>query len=138
MDNIDCEMQKMDIAPKATSPEPTAPPAEVPEPTTPAAAVPEPTAPPAAPKTEAPPLRCPVVRLPYEPPPSQLTPVDLKCGHTISRDKVKTHLHWLNEQGLVTIDSILSTDIATITGRGHDVATGSAKVPGVGAPRPGA
>lgn len=59
-------------------------------------------------------------------------------GHTISRDKVKTHLHWLNEQGLVTIDSILSTDIATITGRGHDVATGSAKVPGVGAPRPGA
>lgn len=57
-------------------------------------------------------------------------------GHKISRDKVKTHLHWLNEQGLLTIDTVLSTDVANITGRGLDVANGRARCPGVGIPRP--
>ena len=59
-------------------------------------------------------------------------------GHNISRDKVKTHLHWLAENDLVTIETVLSTDVATITSRGHDVAKGYAQVPGVGVPRPGA
>ena len=59
-------------------------------------------------------------------------------GHHISRDKVKTHLYWLNEQELITIETVMSTDVATLTGRGHDVANGRAKVPGVGMPRPGA
>ena len=61
-----------------------------------------------------------------------------KYGHNISRDKTKTHLHWLNENGLVEIESVMGTDVATITGRGHDVARGLCKVPGVGVPRPGA
>ena len=59
-------------------------------------------------------------------------------GHKISRDKVKTHLHWLEEQDLISIETVMSTDVATITGRGHDVAKGRAEVPGVGMPRPGA
>tara|TARA_B110000211_G_scaffold15953_1_gene16681 strand:+ start:12512 stop:12805 length:294 start_codon:yes stop_codon:yes gene_type:complete len=59
-------------------------------------------------------------------------------GHKISRDQVKTHLHWLDEQSLITIETALNIDVATITGRGHDVANGRAKVPGVGMPRPGA
>jgi repressor of nif and glnA expression len=59
-------------------------------------------------------------------------------GHHISRDKVKTHLYWLNEQELITIETVMSTDVATITSRGHDVAKGRAEVPGVGLPRPGA
>ena len=59
-------------------------------------------------------------------------------GHKVSRDKVKTHLHWLDEQGLISIETVLNTDVATITGRGHDVANGCVEVPGVGMPRPGA
>ncbi|WP_028294275.1 VpaChn25_0724 family phage protein [Oceanobacter kriegii] len=59
-------------------------------------------------------------------------------GHKVSRDVVKTHLYWLEEQGLISLDSVMSTDVATITGRGIDVAQGRARVPGVGVPRPGA
>ncbi|MCY0966145.1 VpaChn25_0724 family phage protein [Parathalassolituus penaei] len=59
-------------------------------------------------------------------------------GHKISRQQVKTHLYWLEEQGLLTLDTVLSTDVATITDRGYDVAQGRARVPGVGQPRPGA
>ncbi|PHS66354.1 MAG: hypothetical protein COB09_02520 [Thalassobium sp.] len=58
-------------------------------------------------------------------------------GHRISRDQVKTHLYWLNEQSLITIESVMGTDVATITGRGIDVALGHARVPGVGIPRAG-
>src|SRR5690554_3997824 len=57
-------------------------------------------------------------------------------GHKLSRDKVKTHLYWLGEQGLVNIETVLSTDVASITGRGLDVAKGVARCPGVGMPRP--
>lgn len=60
-----------------------------------------------------------------------------KYGHNPSRDQVKTELHWLAEQGLVTIindlDGLL---IARITERGTDVAEARAVVPGV--KRPGA
>ncbi|MBL4799821.1 MAG: ArsR family transcriptional regulator [Oleispira sp.] len=59
-------------------------------------------------------------------------------GHKISRDKVKTHLHWLEEQEFIEIESLLSTDVAIITARGHDIANGRAHVPGVGVPRAGA
>lgn len=60
-----------------------------------------------------------------------------RYGHRISRDQVKTHLYWLEEQGLLGIESVLSTDVATITGRGSDAANGHARVPGVGSPRIG-
>lgn len=59
-------------------------------------------------------------------------------GHKISRDQVKTHLYWLQENDLVEIESVMSTDVVTLTGRGHDVALGNARVHGVGVPRPGA
>ena len=59
-------------------------------------------------------------------------------GHKISRQQVKTHLFWLEEQNLVEIDSVMSTDVATITSHGVDVAQGRARVPGVGVPRLGA
>ena len=61
-----------------------------------------------------------------------------KLGHRVSRDQVKTQMYWLNEQGLIDIESILSTDVATLTSRGVDVADGSIKTPGVKKPRPGA
>ena len=57
-------------------------------------------------------------------------------GHNISRDAVRTHLRWLEEQGLLTIEQVGQTLVARLTGRGDDVATGQAVVDGVKKPRP--
>lgn len=59
-------------------------------------------------------------------------------GHNCSRDCVRTHLSWLREQGLVTVQDVSGYMVATLTSRGLDVANGSAVVPGVKRPRPGA
>jgi len=57
-------------------------------------------------------------------------------GHKCSRDCVKSHLAWLQEQNLVTVNDVLGVMVATLTSRGVDVATGCAVVPGVKRPRP--
>jgi len=58
-------------------------------------------------------------------------------GHKCSRDKVRTHLSWLAEQGLLTLNDVVGYYVATITRRGVDVANGTATVPGVKRPGPG-
>lgn len=57
-------------------------------------------------------------------------------GHTVSRDKVKTELRWLEEQGLVTLQEVTTVLIARLTSRGSDVASGAARVDGVKRPGP--
>lgn len=57
-------------------------------------------------------------------------------GHTLSRDQVKTELHWLAEQGALTVADVGPVLVATLTERGQDVAAGRARVPGI--KRPGA
>ncbi|AWP55674.1 hypothetical protein CGSHi3655_00130 [Haemophilus influenzae 3655] len=58
-------------------------------------------------------------------------------GHKISRDLVRTHLNWLEEQGLVKIERLGDGFmIASITQRGVDVANGEAVVDGVKRPAP--
>ncbi|KAF3999052.1 VpaChn25_0724 family phage protein [Glaciimonas immobilis] len=59
-----------------------------------------------------------------------------RFGHATTRDQMKTELHWLAEQGLLTIEDIGAVLVATITERGTDIARGRAQVPGVA--RPGA
>lgn len=59
-----------------------------------------------------------------------------KFGHNVARDVIRTQLYWLQEQGLVTIEMVGDTSVATITQRGVDVATGAATVPGVKRPGP--
>ncbi|BBQ81704.1 hypothetical protein WP3W18E02_02330 [Klebsiella sp. WP3-W18-ESBL-02] len=56
-------------------------------------------------------------------------------GHRVSRDAVRTHLSWLAEQGLVRVTDVSGCFVAEITGRGDDVASGLASVPGVKKPR---
>lgn len=56
-------------------------------------------------------------------------------GHRVSRDSVRTHLSWLAEQGLVRVTDVSGCFVAEITGRGDDVASGLASVPGVKKPR---
>ena len=57
-------------------------------------------------------------------------------GHSCSRDVVRNHIRWLEEQGLLTVDEVGKTLVAKLTGRGDDVATGQAVVDGVKKPRP--
>ena len=57
-------------------------------------------------------------------------------GHTLSRDQVKTELHWLAEQGALTLSDVGPVLVATLTERGQDIAAGRARVPGI--KRPGA
>ncbi|GAA4650828.1 hypothetical protein GCM10023116_31110 [Kistimonas scapharcae] len=60
----------------------------------------------------------------------------LDCyGYSLSRDQVKTHMAWLAEQGLITVDTVADIQVATLTARGEDCAAGRAQVPGVKRPR---
>ncbi|HCB41845.1 MAG TPA: hypothetical protein DHW73_04180 [Pseudomonas sp.] len=55
-------------------------------------------------------------------------------GLEASRDQVKTEIHWLGEQGLLTVEDLDSVLIVQLTERGSDVAAGRAKVPGIKPP----
>ena len=57
-------------------------------------------------------------------------------GHSVTRDKVRTEMRWLEEQGLVTVEDVSGILVAKLTGRGCDVACGSARIDGVKRPRP--
>ena len=63
------------------------------------------------------------------------TTLDL-FGHNIGRDLLISHLHFLSEQGLVTLNDVSGIQVATLLKRGEDVAAGRAVVAGV--KRPGA
>lgn len=56
-------------------------------------------------------------------------------GHNVSRDLVRTLIDWLQEQGLVSVESLSGFYVVTLTGRGQDVAEGRARVSGVKKPR---
>lgn len=57
-------------------------------------------------------------------------------GHNASRDKVRTEMRWLEEQGLVHIEEIAGVLVGRLTGRGADAAAGRCKIDGVKSPRP--
>ncbi len=57
-------------------------------------------------------------------------------GHTVSRDEVETQVAWLDEQGLVTVETVGPITVAKLTERGLDCATGACNVPGVKRPGP--
>lgn len=58
-------------------------------------------------------------------------------AHNISSDLVRTHITWLEEQGLVTVerDTVTGLWIVKLTRRGEDAALGRVRVPGVARPR---
>lgn len=58
-----------------------------------------------------------------------------QLGHAPTRDQVKTELRWLAEQGLITLDEVVSVLVCTLAERGQDVAEGRAVVDGVAKPR---
>ena len=57
-------------------------------------------------------------------------------GHQVSRDRVRTELGWLEEQGLLTVKDVAGCLVATVTQRGADVAAGNASCNGVKRPGP--
>lgn len=58
-------------------------------------------------------------------------------GHHVSADLLRAELHWSAEQGLIALEALGDTEIATLSERGLDVATGRATHPGVKRPLPG-
>ena len=59
-----------------------------------------------------------------------------RIGHSHGRDKIRTELHWLAEQDLVTLGGIETVLVATLTERGLDAANARITVPGVKRPSP--
>ncbi|RPE81834.1 ArsR family transcriptional regulator [Vulcaniibacterium tengchongense] len=58
-------------------------------------------------------------------------------GVAADRDDVHTDLHWLADQGLMTLSQpVPGVDVATLTTRGLSVAQGYTLVPGVSRPSP--
>lgn len=68
---------------------------------------------------------------------SMLIDVMQSFGLPVTRDLLRTQLGWLEEQGLIRLskpnDALL---VATLRERGHDVATGRARLEGVAQPTP--
>ena len=67
---------------------------------------------------------------------SMLQDVLRMYGHTVSRDRVRTEMRWLEEQRLVVIEDVAGILVARLTGRGVDVATGVSHIDGIKRPRP--
>lgn len=57
-------------------------------------------------------------------------------GLTVSRDRVRTEIRWLEEQQLVSVRDVSGYLVATLSPRGEDVAAGRARVDGVKRPGP--
>lgn len=57
-------------------------------------------------------------------------------GHGVSSDRLRTHVAWLQEQGLVAVEDVSGVLVVRLTRRGEDAALGRARVPGVARPRP--
>jgi len=56
-------------------------------------------------------------------------------GHGIGRDRLRTELAWLKEQGLVMLEDA-GVWVVKLTARGADAACGCIQVPGVKRPGP--
>lgn len=54
-------------------------------------------------------------------------------GNPIAKDRLRSQLQWLKEQGLVTVKTIDDTDLQTakLTALGEDVANSRTTVPGI-------
>lgn len=55
-------------------------------------------------------------------------------AHRISADQLRSDLAWLQEQGLVEVETAHDIQVAQLTRRGQDVAQGRAVVPGIKRP----
>ncbi|WP_297813695.1 hypothetical protein [uncultured Methylophaga sp.] len=59
-----------------------------------------------------------------------------KLGHSLSSDRVRTELRWLEEQSLLDIEDAGGILVARLNRRGSDVAHGRSRVDGIQRPRP--
>ncbi len=60
-----------------------------------------------------------------------------KYGHALARDRVRTELTWLEDQGLLVLQKPGGIMLATLTTSGLEVSGGIGRNPGVAVPRPG-
>ena len=57
-------------------------------------------------------------------------------GYSVSHDKLKTELTWLQEQSVLSLEQHASFTIVKLSPRGQDVALGRATIPGIPRPQP--
>lgn len=57
-------------------------------------------------------------------------------GHSLSLDRVRTELRWLEEQGLLSVNDGGDLFVARLNQRGSDVAQGHARIDGIARVRP--
>ena len=57
-------------------------------------------------------------------------------GHSISADRLRSELAWLEEQVAVTLAEAGSMHVVTLTERGADLAAGRTAIPGIRRPAP--
>ncbi len=72
----------------------------------------------------------------YEANESMIAAVLRDLGHVVSRDQVRTDFAWLKEQGLVTLSELATVQVAALTQRGLETASGIVTTPGVKRPAP--
>lgn len=60
-----------------------------------------------------------------------------RYGHALARDRIRTELTWLEDQGLLVLQRPGGIMLATLTSSGLEVSGGIGRNPGVAAPRPG-
>lgn len=61
----------------------------------------------------------------------------LRYGHTLGRDRVRTELSWMQDQGLLVVQKPGGIMLATLTTTGLEVSAGISRNPGVAVPGPG-
>lgn len=60
-----------------------------------------------------------------------------ELGFRLSQDRLRTECSWLAEQALINLEQVTgSVWVASLTSRGHDVASGRSRTPGIARPRP--
>lgn len=59
-----------------------------------------------------------------------------QLGHSLSSDRIRTELRWLEEQGLLTIEDVSGVLVARLNQRGVDIALGRGRIDGIARPRP--
>ena len=62
------------------------------------------------------------------------TTLEKSFAHCVSADLLRTELAWLQEQGVIKVETVNDVQIAELTRRGQDVAQGRTVVPGIKRP----
>jgi GAF domain-containing protein len=59
-----------------------------------------------------------------------------RCGHALGRDRLRTELSWLEDQGMLVLQKPGGIMLATLSNAGLEVSQGVGRNPGIAIPMP--